>query len=413
MKLKVPLPALAMLLASGALPVFASVDEAPPASAAPAPAKEGAAPKAKAASDDEGPPQVEARRAIFAMDHKEYVPGLYEAIMLDDADLVHSFLKAGASANATTPDGDTALCLALRNGRADIAITLLLHGADPNAPGLGMHTPIALASLRRHPTLLQMMLEAGGDPNKPFGFPVSKQVMDMVPDAYLRTVMKTEKKVTPLMVASARGDVEAVTLLLENGANRFSATSPHYRYALNFAAERRYLYVMRLLLGRKPESEPHIHITINLKAQKARLEVEGKLMLETKISTGRRGYDTPAGRYVITNKYKDWISTIYKVPMPYFMRLNCSAIGLHSGYVTGRPASHGCIRLPYEMAKKFFSMTNVGDEVTIEHDSPPVIPPVGSAAATATAASEPASAAGARTGGRKDTVPAAGTVGAQ
>jgi lipoprotein-anchoring transpeptidase ErfK/SrfK len=53
--------------------------------------------------------------------------------------------------------------------------------------------------------------------------------------------------------------------------------------------------------------------------------------------------------------------------MPWFMRLNCSAIGLHSGYVTGRPASHGCIRLPYDQAKLFFSLTGVGDEVQIVH----------------------------------------------
>jgi lipoprotein-anchoring transpeptidase ErfK/SrfK len=53
--------------------------------------------------------------------------------------------------------------------------------------------------------------------------------------------------------------------------------------------------------------------------------------------------------------------------MPFFMRLNCGAIGLHSGYVTGRPASHGCIRLPYEKAQKFFDICRVGDEVQIVH----------------------------------------------
>jgi lipoprotein-anchoring transpeptidase ErfK/SrfK len=51
--------------------------------------------------------------------------------------------------------------------------------------------------------------------------------------------------------------------------------------------------------------------------------------------------------------------------MPYFMRLNCSAIGMHSGHVTGSPASHGCIRLPYEKAQKFFGICRVGDEVQI------------------------------------------------
>ena len=79
------------------------------------------------------------------------------------------------------------------------------------------------------------------------------------------------------------------------------------------------------------------------------------------------GYNTPAGRYVITDKHRSWTSTLYHCSMPFFMRLNCSAIGLHSGYVTGRPASHGCIRLPYEKAQKFFGICRVGDEVQIVH----------------------------------------------
>jgi hypothetical protein len=179
--------------------------------------------------------------------------------------------------------------------------------------------------------------------------------------------MKHERDITPLMACAARGDVEGVSILLQWGADKQMHTMPHYRYAINFAADLRYLYVMRILLGRDPESEPRLLITVDLSKQKATLEIEGKIIAQTAVSTGRRGYGTPAGRYVITNKYKHWVSTLYDVPMPYFMRLNCGAIGLHSGYVTGRPASHGCIRLPHEMARKFFELANVGDEVAIEY----------------------------------------------
>jgi lipoprotein-anchoring transpeptidase ErfK/SrfK len=83
------------------------------------------------------------------------------------------------------------------------------------------------------------------------------------------------------------------------------------------------------------------------------------------VSTGREGFSTPAGRYVVTDKHESWTSTLYHVAMPYFMRLNCSAIGLHSGYVSGRPASHGCIRLPYQKAKQWFGTVKIGDEVEI------------------------------------------------
>lgn len=124
---------------------------------------------------------------------------------------------------------------------------------------------------------------------------------------------------------------------------------------------------MRVLLGRDPDAEPDTLVTVDLSAQGAWVTKQGRVIATTTVSTGREGYRTPAGRYVITDKHRSHTSTLYHVEMPWFMRLNCSAIGLHSGVVTGRPASHGCIRLPYNQAKLFFSLTNVGDEVEIVH----------------------------------------------
>jgi ankyrin repeat protein len=290
-----------------------------------------------------------------------------DAVLANDDALVTALLNAGVSPQSIAPNGETPLCAALRASRPDLAILFLMYGADPNTSGIEGQAPIALASLRRHPQLLRVLLAAGADPNKPFATPHSKNLLALVGDEYLRSEMKQERNITPLMACAARGDVEAVTLLLQWGAKKDKHTLPHYRYAINFAADPRYLYVMRLLLGRDPEREPHVLVTVNLSRQRASLAVEGVTKLETAISTGRRGYATPPGRYVITNKYKHWVSTLYDVPMPYFMRLNCGAIGLHSGYVTGRPASHGCIRLPDDMARRFFNMVNVGDEVTIEY----------------------------------------------
>ncbi|HEY2572455.1 MAG TPA: L,D-transpeptidase, partial [Verrucomicrobiaceae bacterium] len=132
------------------------------------------------------------------------------------------------------------------------------------------------------------------------------------------------------------------------------------------AALQGFNYLMRLLLGRDPDTEPKVVVNVSLSRQQATLQIEGRTALRTTISTGREGFATPPGRYVVTQKYREWHSTIYKVPMPYFMRLNCGNIGLHSGYVTGSPASHGCIRLPDAAARKFFEIVNRGDEVVIE-----------------------------------------------
>ena len=51
-------------------------------------------------------------------------------------------------------------------------------------------------------------------------------------------------------------------------------------------------------------------------------------------------------------------------PMPRLSRIH-GGIGMHAGYLPGYPASHGCIRLPKEMAIKFFQDSPVGTPVEI------------------------------------------------
>ena len=290
------------------------VDASPPTTT-PAPMRVGSPflqpdpPPLKALPADEETPRV-----FTQIPHQEFEPSLVDAILADDGELVAALLEAGVPARSVAANGETPLCAALRTGRVDLALLLLMHGADANAPGFEGHPALALASLRRHPQLIRMLLAAGADPNKTFVAPHSKALLSLVTDSFVRNEMKHERNLTPLMVCSARGDVEAVTLLLKWGADKQKHTLPHYRYAINFAADKHYLYVMRILLGRDPEREPHVLITIDLSRQNATLAVDGVTKVETSVSTGRSGYSTPAGRYVITNKYKNWISTIYDVP---------------------------------------------------------------------------------------------------
>ena len=51
--------------------------------------------------------------------------------------------------------------------------------------------------------------------------------------------------------------------------------------------------------------------------------------------------------------------------MPFFMRLNCRDFGMHEGVVPDHPASHGCIRLPGEIARRLFKEIPVGTLVSI------------------------------------------------
>jgi len=51
------------------------------------------------------------------------------------------------------------------------------------------------------------------------------------------------------------------------------------------------------------------------------------------------------------------------------MRITGYGVGMHAGAIPnpGSPASHGCIRLPRDMAETIFQNVSVGARVTIMH----------------------------------------------
>lgn len=301
------------------------------------------------------------------MPRTDALPQAYQAVLNDDPSHLARLIALGVSPSQKTLGGDTPLCAAVRMGRAECVRVLALAGVDLNGPAHENQPPIAIASLRRNTPVLQALVDSGVDPNTRFKTPVLRSVIDRCTIKDLRNALESDRGVTPLICCSARGDVEGAVTLMQAGAKSSVCTTRYHRYPINFAATQGYLFLMRVLLGRDPESEPDTLVTIDLSSQRAWVTKQGRVINSTSVSTGRAGYSTPAGRFVVTDKHKTHTSTLYHVAMPWFMRLNCSAIGLHSGYVTGRPASHGCIRLPYQKAKEFFQQVAVGDEVEIVH----------------------------------------------
>ncbi len=133
-------------------------------------------------------------------------------------------------------------------------------------------------------------------------------------------------------------------------------------------------------------------IEIDLQDQLAYLIEDGAVVLSTPISSGRAGHYTTPGRFKIIEKEQNHFSNMYgkivdargrtivadadsdmrvprggrfvPAPMRYFMRFN-GAEGMHAGYLPGRPASHGCVRLPEENAIALFESVPVGTPVTV------------------------------------------------
>jgi len=88
----------------------------------------------------------------------------------------------------------------------------------------------------------------------------------------------------------------------------------------------------------------------------------------TPIRTGRAGLATPAGHFQIGNKKRQTISTIYKVPLPYWQQFNAD-MGFHQTpsylYEGDSPGSHGCVNLLRRDAIALYGLTKVGTPVHI------------------------------------------------
>ena len=136
-------------------------------------------------------------------------------------------------------------------------------------------------------------------------------------------------------------------------------------------------------------------VLISLSKQRAYLMVGNAIYIDSPISSGKRAGMTPTGRFTVMEKDLNHRSNIYgdfvdgrgrivragvstKVdsapsgthyvgaPMKYFCRLTANGVGMHIGILPGYPASHGCIRLPAEIAPLIYEKVRVGTPVTIE-----------------------------------------------
>ncbi len=104
----------------------------------------------------------------------------------------------------------------------------------------------------------------------------------------------------------------------------------------------------------------------SLKSQTMTVWGDGGAVLQTRISTGQPGYSTPSGIFSVIQKNRYHESNIYSgAPMPFMQRITWSGIALHAGVVPNYPASHGCIRLPHDVAQQLFGMTRMGMRVIV------------------------------------------------
>jgi lipoprotein-anchoring transpeptidase ErfK/SrfK len=144
------------------------------------------------------------------------------------------------------------------------------------------------------------------------------------------------------------------------------------------------------------------YVEVSLSDQRGILLVNNLIALDFPIASGKGSHPTPPGDYQVISKKRDHASNLYGrfvdresgatvqgyadtrrhevpegarfvgSPMPYWIRLTNSGIGLHLGDLPGYPASHGCVRMPRGVAAEVFDRVSPGTKVVIAAQAPVV-----------------------------------------
>ena len=138
----------------------------------------------------------------------------------------------------------------------------------------------------------------------------------------------------------------------------------------------------------------NVAVVISIPRQRVYLMVGNEIGLDSPISSGKAGHETPTGKFAVVEKDPDHRSSVYGAfcdsqnrivragvslhidsapsgthfvgaPMLWFCRFH-DAVGMHVGILPGYPASHGCVRLPPDIAPIIYNNVKIGTPVEVQ-----------------------------------------------
>ncbi len=198
------------------------------------------------------------------------------------------------------------------------------------------------------------------------------------------------------VVEDSRQRAEKQKVTRQNQAHAAFRTQPGWR---------RQTYRNEELLAKATAQNTAVEIA--LREQRGILLVDGAVAMDFPVATGKSSHPTPKGSYKILEKKEKHASNLYGrivsgsgstvvsdadtrdhgvpaggrfigAPMPYWMRMTTTGVGMHVGNVPGhRTASHGCIRLKKDTAIQLFSILDLGSPVTVDSFAPALGGPLG------------------------------------
>jgi lipoprotein-anchoring transpeptidase ErfK/SrfK len=141
-------------------------------------------------------------------------------------------------------------------------------------------------------------------------------------------------------------------------------------------------------------TQDNSHVIVSISRQRVYLMVGDEIGIDSPISSGKAGHETPTGEFTVLEKDPDHRSTLYGAfcdsknrivragvslhidsapsgthfigaPMKWFCRFH-DAVGMHVGILPGYAASHGCVRLPDDIAPLIYNKVKVGTPVEVQ-----------------------------------------------
>jgi lipoprotein-anchoring transpeptidase ErfK/SrfK len=142
-------------------------------------------------------------------------------------------------------------------------------------------------------------------------------------------------------------------------------------------------------------NQDNSHVVISLSKQRVYVMVGEQIYIDSPISSGKKGHETPTGSFHVREKDPDHHSSIYGdfvdhngrtvrsgissqadsapsgshyvgASMRWFCRLTDTGVGMHVGILPGYAASHGCVRLPSNIAPLIYEKVKIGTPAVIE-----------------------------------------------